>query len=64
MGYRAQIDDRGVITKYKDTDTGEVITAQEFQRRQGLQQGGYYMAAPPQQQQMMAVPPAHQGVYG
>lgn len=65
MPYRAQINERGVITKYKDTDTGEIITAQEFERRLTQQQGGYYVAPPPQQPQMYANPPAaQQGVYG
>ena len=65
MPYRAQINERGVITKYKDTDTGEVITAQEFERRLTQQQGGYYVAPPPTQPQMYANPPAsQQGVYG
>lgn len=41
MGYRAQIDDHGQITRYKDTDTGEVISAREFERRIMSQQGGY-----------------------
>src|SRR5579883_1376999 len=64
MPYRAQIDDRGVITKYKDTDTGEVISAKEFERRMTAQSGGYYMDTQvPHQQQMYAVPPQQQGMY-
>src|SRR6185503_6833902 len=65
MPYRAQIDDRGVITKYKDSDTGEVISAKEFERRLTQQNGGYLMAPAPSQAapQMYAVPPAQQGAY-
>ena len=63
MPYRAQIDEHGAITKYKDTDTGEVISAKEFERRLSSQNGGYYMAPPPSQPQMYAVPPAQQGMY-
>lgn len=33
MGFKAQIDESGKITRYKDTDTGEVISAKEFERR-------------------------------
>ena len=43
MPYRAQIDDRGVISRYKDTDTGETISSKEYERRIMAQQGGYYM---------------------
>lgn len=43
MTWRAQIDDRGVITRYKDTDTGEVISAKEYERRQQMQAGQYVL---------------------
>lgn len=62
MGYRAQIDDHGQITRYKDTDTGEVISAREFERRIMSQQGGYSMGSAPGVPQMYA-PPAG-GSYG
>jgi len=39
MSWRAQIDDRGSITRYKDTDTGETISAKEYERRQQMQSG-------------------------
>src|ERR1051325_11586442 len=38
MPYRAQIDDHGVVTRYKDTDTGELISAKEYERRLMMQQ--------------------------
>ncbi|HEY9788248.1 MAG TPA: type IV secretory system conjugative DNA transfer family protein [Candidatus Obscuribacterales bacterium] len=41
MSWKAQIDDRGVITRYKDTDSGEVISAQEYERRMQMQQTTY-----------------------
>jgi hypothetical protein len=44
MPYRAQIDDHGVVTRYKDSDTGEVISAKEYERRLMTQQGQYVMA--------------------
>jgi len=40
MPYRAQLDDHGVLVRYKDTDTGEVISAKEFERRQMTQYAG------------------------
>jgi hypothetical protein len=62
MSWRAQIDDRGIITRYKDTDTGEVITAKEYERRMamGTQMGGMQMQ--PQQPMMYAQPAG--GMYG
>lgn len=39
MPYRAQIDDHGVITRYKDTDTGQVISAKDYERMMMMQQG-------------------------
>jgi hypothetical protein len=41
MPWRAQIDERGVVSRYKDTETGEVISAKEFERRSMMQAGGY-----------------------
>lgn len=37
MSWRAQIDDRGVITRYKDTENNEVISAKEYERRTQMQ---------------------------
>lgn len=39
--WRAQIDDRGVIARYKNNDSGEVISAQEYERRLQMQPSGY-----------------------
>ncbi|MBY0551005.1 MAG: type IV secretory system conjugative DNA transfer family protein [Candidatus Obscuribacterales bacterium] len=63
MGYRAQIDDRGVVTRYKDTDTGEVISAREMERRTMAQHGQYVMSTPPGMPQMTAASadPYHSG---
>lgn len=45
MSWRAQMNDRGTITRYKDSDTGEVISAKEYDRRMLMQQS-HYIAAP------------------
>lgn len=37
MTWRAQINDRGVISRYKDLETGEVITAKEYAARMNHQ---------------------------
>ncbi len=60
MTWRAQINDRGVITRFKDLDSGEVITAAEYQRRMQMQEGtaaqdGSLVAAP--SGQMLVAPP-------
>jgi hypothetical protein len=39
MPWRGQINDRGVITRFKDTETGEVVSAAEYQRRMQMQDG-------------------------
>jgi hypothetical protein len=57
MPYRAQIDDHGVITRYKDTDTGELISAKEYERRIMLQQGAPSYQLPGALPQLQAVPP-------
>ncbi len=41
MTWRTQINDKGVVTRYCDADTGESISAKEYQRRLETQQGGY-----------------------
>ncbi len=72
MSWRAQIDDRGVITRYKDNDTGEVISAKEYERRLQMQQGQYLLAPGSNVPQMTAVPAGYVmakprdggGVYG
>lgn len=57
MPYRAQIDDHGVVTRYKDTDTGELISAKEYERRIMMQQGAYSYPMQQQLPQMQAMPP-------
>lgn len=47
MSWKAQIDDRGVITRYKDTETGEVISAKEYERRMQMQHSTYSMSGGP-----------------
>lgn len=56
MSWRAQIDDRGVITRYKDLDTGEVISAKEYERRLQMQSGQYLVAPTSTLPQMTAAP--------
>ena len=41
MGWRPQINDRGVIIGFRNPDTGEGISAREYQRRVQMMQGGY-----------------------
>jgi hypothetical protein len=41
MGWRPQLNERGVITRFSNSDTGEVISAQEYERRVQTLQGGY-----------------------
>jgi len=41
MGWRPQINERGVIARFSNSDTGEVISAQEYERRMQTLQGGY-----------------------
>jgi type IV secretory pathway TraG/TraD family ATPase VirD4 len=57
MSWRAQIDDRGVIARYKDLESGEVISAKEYERRMQMQQGQYLMAPSSGVPQMTAMPP-------
>jgi len=59
MGWKTQIDERGVITRYRDTDTGECITPQEFERRMQMGQLQYQPAQPA----MQAMPPGMAGTY-
>lgn len=64
MTYRQQTDERGNIVQYKDSDTGEVISVNEYQRINQMQQGlpsahGQLMAQP-QGQQMIPLPQAAQ----
>ena len=56
MPYRAQINDHGIVTQYKDTDTGVVISAKEYERRVTMQQGAY--STPGQQLPQMEAMPA------
>ncbi|MBK9143597.1 MAG: type IV secretory system conjugative DNA transfer family protein [Candidatus Melainabacteria bacterium] len=65
MTYRQQTDERGNIVQYKDIDTGEVISAKEYQRIMQMQQGlpqahGQLMAPPQGQEQMIPLPQAAQ----
>lgn len=46
MTWRAQIDEFGRYTRYKDSDTGEVISSQEYEKRMQMQHGGYSMSGP------------------
>ena len=39
MTWRQQMNDKGVITRYKDTDTGETLSAAEWNRRMQVQNG-------------------------
>jgi hypothetical protein len=61
MPYKALINDHGYISKYKDTETGEVISAQEFERRQNgltpMPQSSHPIPS------MYALPPGKQGMY-
>ncbi len=41
MGWRPQLNERGVIARFSNSDTGEVISAQEYERRMQTLQGGY-----------------------
>lgn len=41
MTWRTQINEKGVITRYSDADTGEVISPKEYERRMQMQQGSY-----------------------
>ena len=43
MTYRAQMNDRGVITRYKDIDSGETISAKEYERRQQMQHSAQFI---------------------
>jgi type IV secretory pathway TraG/TraD family ATPase VirD4 len=44
MSWKAQINERGVVTRYKDIDTGEVVSVAEYERRTQMQMGGYSSA--------------------
>ncbi|HEY9718659.1 MAG TPA: type IV secretory system conjugative DNA transfer family protein [Trichormus sp.] len=70
MGWKTQIDERGVVTRYRDTDTGECISPQEFERRMQMGQLQYQpaqqaqtMQAMPAQSPMQAMPPGMAGTY-
>ncbi len=63
MPLRPQIDDHGVIARYKDTDTGEVVSAKDYERRMMLQQTGTSYP-PPGGGQLQAMPPAYTGYPG
>lgn len=54
MSWKAQMNDRGVIARYRDTDSGEILTPAEFERRMQMAQLQYT----PAQSQLTAVPPA------
>ncbi len=56
MSWRAQIDDRGVIARYKDLESGEVISAKEYERRQQMQQGQLLVTPSMQTPQLTATP--------
>jgi type IV secretory pathway TraG/TraD family ATPase VirD4 len=46
MTWRARINDKGVITQYSDAETGETISAREYERRLETQQGSYSSSSP------------------
>ncbi|PZM77644.1 MAG: hypothetical protein DKT66_25525 [Candidatus Melainabacteria bacterium] len=66
MGFKAQIDETGHITRYKDTDTGEVISAKEYARRAQMVQMPAYSPYPSMQtaQPMMMPAPMYAGQPG
>lgn len=41
MSWRPQLNDKGVITRFSNSDTGEVISAREYERRMQTLDGGY-----------------------
>ncbi len=41
MSWRPQLNEKGVITRFSNSDTGEVISAQEYERRMQTLQGSY-----------------------
>jgi len=47
MPWRGQINDRGVITRFKDSETGESVSAAEYQRRMGMQDGSASVGSNP-----------------
>ena len=63
MGFKAQIDETGHITRYKDTDTGEVISAKEYARRAQMVTMPAYSPYPSMQtgQPMMMPAPMYGG---
>ena len=63
MSWKAQIDEAGRITRYKDTETNEVISAKEFERRSQMQQVQSYSPYPSMQtgQPMMMPMPMYGG---
>ena len=66
MTWRQQMNDKGVITRYKDSDTGESLSAEDWNRRMETQngmadEGGSLQANPAAQSStpgMVAPPPA------
>jgi hypothetical protein len=47
MGWRAQMNERGVVTHFRNLDTGEIVTARQFEHMNQMQSsadGGAYMA--------------------
>ncbi len=48
MGWRPQLNERGVITRFSNSDTREVISAAEYERRMQTLQGGYTPGYPNQ----------------
>ncbi len=61
MTWRAQIDDRGVITRYKNADSGEVISASEYDRRLQTQASQFSTHPGHHLPQMTAYPPQGPG---
>jgi type IV secretory pathway TraG/TraD family ATPase VirD4 len=59
MSWRPQINEKGIVTRYKDLDTGQVLSVSDYQRRMQMQMGGY-SGAPGMSPQpgLVAAPPA------
>lgn len=65
MPIRPQMNERGVITRYKDTDTGEVLSVAEYERRVTMHSGSYMHSPSPSIPHLEHQPPVHghHGIY-
>lgn len=64
MSWKAQINDRGVITRYKDDVTGQVISAKEFERQSQMQPAPAAYPSHPSMQSGMPLYAAPASAYG